>query len=342
VETADELDLDTLTEYDTVGVTAGASTPNWIIQQVVERLEQAETRRPTSWMLAQRALGFLTQTNLYVALGAAALTFANMELLGLAFTPLYLVIAAMYVFAVHTLNRLTESKAGKLNDPIRTEFYQEHRGILLGSALTCALGTIALSMSLGPWPLAVATLMVVMGGLYQIDLVRGERANGLKYRRLKDIPTSKTLFVPLAWAAITLMLPALSAETLLSWWQVGALFCMTFLIVFSRSVLLDIQDIQGDRLVGKETIPIVLGSERTLQILMGSTGILTVLFIAAPLSGWLHPVHVAFLIGVAYLALGKYLITGQRIVRRFLSESLVDGTFFVFGAIALITMLVGH
>jgi 4-hydroxy-3-methylbut-2-enyl diphosphate reductase len=117
---------------------------------------------------------------------------------------------------------------------------------------------------------------------------------------------------------------------------------MTFLIVFSRSVLLDIQDIQGDRLVGKETIPIVLGSERTLQILMGSTGILTVLFIAAPLNGWLHPVHVAFLIGVAYLVLGKYLITGQRIVRRFLSESLVDGTFFVFGAIALITMLVGH
>jgi (E)-4-hydroxy-3-methyl-but-2-enyl pyrophosphate reductase len=342
VETADELDLDKLTEYETVGVTAGASTPNWIIQQVVERLEQAETRRPTSWKLAQRALGFLTQTNLYVALGAAALTFANMELLGLAFTPLYLVIAAMYVFAVHTLNRLTESKAGKLNDPLRTEFYQQHRGILLGSALACALGTIALSLSLGPWPLAVATLMVVMGGLYQIDLIRGERANGLKYRRLKDIPTSKTLFVPLAWAAITLVLPALSAETLLSWWQVGALFCMTFLIVFLRSVLLDIQDIQGDRLVGKETIPIVLGSERTQQILMGTTAILTVLFIAAPLSGWLHPVHVAFLIGVVYLALCKYLITGQRIMRRFLSESLVDGTFFVFGAIALMTMLVSH
>jgi (E)-4-hydroxy-3-methyl-but-2-enyl pyrophosphate reductase len=342
VETADELDLDKLTEYETVGVTAGASTPNWIIQQVVERLEQAQTRRPTGWKLAQRALGFLTQTNLYVALGAAALTFANMELLGLPFTPLYLIIAAMYVFAVHTLNRLAESQAGKLNDPIRTEFYQQHRGILRGSALACALGTLALSLSLGPAPLAVATLMVVMGGLYQIDLVRGARANSLKYRRLKDIPTSKTLFVPLAWAAITLALPALSTETLLSWWQVGALFCMTFLIVFLRSALLDIQDIQGDRLVGKETIPIVLGTERTLQLLMATTAILAVLFIAAPLSGWLSPIHAAFLIGVAYLAVCKYLITGQRIVRRFLSESLVDGTFFVFGAIALMTMLIGR
>lgn len=341
VETADELELDKLTEHETVGVTAGASTPNWIIQQVVERLEQAETRRPTGWKLVQRVLRFLTLTNLYVAAGAAGLTLANMELLGLPFTPLYLLIAALYVFAVHTVNRLAESKAGKLNDPNRTEFYLRHRGILQGSAMACALGAIALSLGLGWGPLAMTTLMVVMGGLYQIDLVRGECASTLKYRRLKDIPTSKTLFVPLAWGVITLVLPALSAATSVSWWQVSALFCMSFLIVFVRSTLLDIRDIQGDRLVGKETIPIVLGTKRTLQLLVGAMAILAMLFVAAPLSGWLSPIHGVFLLGVAYLAVGAYLITHQRIARRFLSESLVDGTFFVFAAIALVTMLVG-
>jgi hypothetical protein len=35
-------------------------------------------------------------------------------------------------------------------------------------------------------------------------------------------------------------------------------------------------------------------------------------------------------------------VTRQRIVRGFLSESLVDGTFLVFGAIALVTMLIGR
>ncbi len=342
VEIADELELDKLAEYETVGVTAGASTPNWIIQEVVERLEQAQSRRPTGWKLAQRLLQFLTLTNLYVALGAAGLTLANIELLGLRLTPVYLLIAAMYVFAVHTLNRLAESEAGKLNDPNRTEFYQQHRGILRAGALACALGAIAMSLSLGWGPLTLTTLMVVMGGLYQIDLVRGERANALKYRRLKDIPTSKTLFVPLAWAAITLVVPALSATTSIPWWQVTALSCMTFLIVFVRSALLDIRDIQGDRLIGKETIPIVLGTERTLQLLVGATAILAMLFAAAPLSGWFSPIHVSFLLGVAYLAVGEYLITRQRITRRSLSESLVDGTFYVFAAIALVIMLVGR
>jgi hypothetical protein len=61
----------------------------------------------------------------------------------------------------------------------------------------------------------------------------------------------------------------------------------------------------------------------------------------APLSGWLSPAHTGFLLGVTYLAAGAYLITHQRITRRFLSESLVDGTFLVFGAIALVTRLVG-
>jgi len=184
--------------------------------------------------------------------------------------------------------------------------------------------------------------MVVMGALYQIDLIQGARANALKYRRLKDIPTSKTLFVPLAWAVITLALPAVSSVAALSWWQIGALFCTTFLIVFLRSALLDIRDIQGDRLVGKETIPIVLGTARTLQLLVASTAILAFLFVAAPISGWLSPIHMGFLMGVAYLAFGEYLITRQRIARRFLSESLVDGTFLVFGVIALVTLLVGR
>jgi len=342
VETAAELDLEKLAEYETVGVTAGASTPNWIIQQVVERLEQAQTRRPTGWKLAQRLLGFLTQTNLFLALGAAALTLANMQLLRLPFTSLHLLIAGMYAFAMHTLNRLNEHETGKLNDPMRTEFYQRHRGILRGSALACALGTVVLSFSLGLVPGVLMLLMVVMGGLYQTDLVSGTRANTLKYRRLKDIPTSKTLFVPLAWAAGTLVLPAVSTQTPLPWWEVGVLACMTFLIVFLRSALLDIRDIQGDRMIGKETIPIVIGTKRTLQLLVGMTGVLALWLAVAPIGGWLLPIHASFLIGVAYLAFCEYLITRQRIIRGFLSESLVDGTFLLFGGIALLTMLVNR
>jgi hypothetical protein len=76
-----------------------------------------------------------------------------------------------------------------------------------------------------------------------------------------------------------------------------------------------------------------------MQLLVGATVILGLLFVVAPLSGWLSPVHTSFLLGVGYLSAVAYLITHQRIARRFVSEALVDGTFLVFGGIALIILL---
>jgi 4-hydroxy-3-methylbut-2-enyl diphosphate reductase len=40
IETQDEIDPDDLKEAHRVGVTAGASTPNWLIDQVVKRLRE--------------------------------------------------------------------------------------------------------------------------------------------------------------------------------------------------------------------------------------------------------------------------------------------------------------
>lgn len=40
VEVADELPIDLLKEYETVGVTAGASTPKWIIDEVIKELKK--------------------------------------------------------------------------------------------------------------------------------------------------------------------------------------------------------------------------------------------------------------------------------------------------------------
>lgn len=40
IETADEINAEDLTGVGRVGVTAGASTPNWLIEQVVERLKE--------------------------------------------------------------------------------------------------------------------------------------------------------------------------------------------------------------------------------------------------------------------------------------------------------------
>jgi len=102
-----------------------------------------------------------------------------------------------------------------------------------------------------------------------------------KYRRLRDIPGSKSVLIALAWGVVTTILPTLSVadgiglSTLLVFvWVTG--------LVFVRTTFFDILDAQGDRIVGQGTIPTLLGETRTLKLLQSIlVGMVFLLFLSA-------------------------------------------------------------
>jgi 4-hydroxy-3-methylbut-2-enyl diphosphate reductase len=74
------------------------------------------------------------------------------------------------------------------------------------------------------------------------------------------------------------------------------IFVWSAALVFVRTAFFDILDMQGDRLVGKETIPILLGEKRSLWLLKG---MLAGLFIGLPVFALLAPVS-AFAVTLAF------------------------------------------
>jgi 4-hydroxy-3-methylbut-2-enyl diphosphate reductase len=64
------------------------------------------------------------------------------------------------------------------------------------------------------------------------------------------------------------------------------IFVWSAALVFVRTAFFDILDMQGDRLVGKETIPILLGEKRSLRLLKG---LLAGLVLGLPLWSALAP-----------------------------------------------------
>ena len=77
IETEEELDPVWLNGIRTVGVTAGASTPNWMIKRVIRKLERM-ARKQTNWRtVSRRLLRILILTNLYAAFGAGCLCLAG-------------------------------------------------------------------------------------------------------------------------------------------------------------------------------------------------------------------------------------------------------------------------
>ena len=261
-----DLNLQELTAARQIGITAGASTPNWVIKKVYRALEALLFRRKQGWRRVlyeiQRAL---LLTNIYVAVGAGALCYACSKLQGIYQTFPYILISMLYVQSMHILNHLTDTRADRFNDPDRAKFYDRHK-ILLAVLAVLSGGTgLIIAYDIGRFPFLALLIMSLLGLSYNLNLLP-EWLAGIKYRKIRNIPGSKTLLIAIAWGMVTAVLPPLSKFGTINWinvlvalWAVG--------IVFVRTAFFDILDMQGDRLVGKETIPLLLGEKRSMRIL---------------------------------------------------------------------------
>jgi 4-hydroxy-3-methylbut-2-enyl diphosphate reductase len=262
----ESIDMNVLASARLIGITAGASTPNWIIKKVYRALEASLVTRKQSWRRIlfglQRAL---LLTNIYVSLGAGCLGYACAKLQGFGQYFPYVLISMLYVQSMHILNHLTGKKADQYNDPDRAEFYRKYKILLTILAMVAGGAGLIIAFSLGIFPFLILLIMSLLGLSYNLRLVP-RRLVGIKYRRIRDIPGSKTFLIAMAWGIVTAALPPLSLPGELHWITVLVILWVAG-IVFVRTAFFDILDMQGDRIVGKETIAILLGEKRSIRLL---------------------------------------------------------------------------
>jgi len=260
-----QIDLGALAHVETIGITAGASTPNWVIRKVYMTLETMVFRRRSGWHKAVHTfLKASLLTNLYVSLGACGLCYAVSRLQGIGRVEPFVLIAFLYVQSMHILNHLTGGQADRYNEPDRARFYQDRRVPLTAIAVASGATGLVVAGLQGALPFAILLVMSLLGLSYRLPLVPA--GLGTRFRRIKDIPGSKTLLIAMAWGTVTAVLPPIAlgrpfgaAEAFAPLWAAG--------LVFVRTAFFDILDMQGDRLVGKETIPTLLGEKRSLRLL---------------------------------------------------------------------------
>ena len=339
IETEEELDLGALAGAETIGITAGASTPNWMIRKICRVLELIPVSRLSGWKLAlfnlQRAL---LLTNIYVALGAGCLCYACTRLLGAPQNFPHVLIAVLYVLSMHIINNLTGKKSDHYNDPVRARFYENYRTLLGMLAILAGGVGLATAYSLGTLPFAVLLAMSVTGLSYNLNLAP-TRIKHIRYRRIKDIPGSKTVLIAVAWGVVTAILPALRYPDVVSGLATAAVFVWSTCMVFVRTAFFDLLDIQGDRIVGKETIPVAFGEKQTRMLLkaMLITGATTLalagVFNTVPWFGYLLALCPLLFLPVAIAHQQGRILPGIRL--EFITESL----FVLTGCFAFVLSL---
>jgi len=264
IETESEIDPDTLASSKKIGITAGASTPNWMIKRVYRTLEDLSYKKAPGLRRHFYAIErSLLLTNIYVSVGAGCLCYASIRLLRITGYSPYVVMAMLYVLSMHIFNNLIGRKADFYNDPDRAAFYKKHQILLSSLAVSAGGAGLLAAYSAGLTSFLVLLSMSIMGLSYNLRIIPEIITNG-RYRSIRDLPGSKTALISAAWGVVTALLPALSSS-----FRPGILVVFTWSVcmVFVRTAFFDILDMQGDRIVGKETIPIIIGEVRTMRLL---------------------------------------------------------------------------
>lgn len=332
------IDLDSLSGARQIGITAGASTPNWVIKKVYRALEALLFKRKQGWRRAlfdvQRAL---LLTNTYVSIGAGALCYACNKLQGIHQTFAFILISMLYVQSMHILNHLTDARADRFNDPDRAVFYDRHKALLAILALLSGGAGLMIAFRIGVFPFMALLIMSLLGLSYNLRVVPRWIAN-VKYRRIRDIPGSKTLLIAIAWGIVTAVLPPLSKFGSINWINVlVALWAGG--MVFVRTAFFDILDMQGDRIVGKETIALLLGEKDSMRILKAILLILTAMLVVSSVLQLTSSLGFALILCPVFIAVIILAYERGRMFPGIRLEFLIETQFFLAGIISLMWVL---
>lgn len=335
VETEDELDPAQMLKFGRIGVTAGASTPTWMIERVRDRIAdiRGKGKRGGLTGLVHSVFETFMVSNLNLCMGGILLAYANATLGGYGLTAGPAALSGLYLFSMYVLNQLNDLQTFKHNEPEKTWFYHRWKGVMGGSAAVVAALGLALAFRLGMAVGLVYVFAMLMGLAYTVKWF--PKTHMIRIHRLKDIPASKDVFTGAGWATATVILPAAAWDGDINMAAGSIAFIFTFTLVYIRSVLSDIRDIRGDRLVGRETIPIMIGVEGAKVFLALVTAGMASLLVSSAASGLVGPFAYVLTASIGYTGMYLWLYHKKVINRGLKFDLVVDGVFHFTGALAL-------
>lgn len=341
IETDAELQGHDFTPYGSVGVTAGASTPEWMINRVVDKLEsfnQEPVSQFNTWL--KHLMGVLVASNIYVGVGAACLTLAASLLLIPHLTRDMLIplmsTAGFFILAMHTVNRYQERSHYSGWGSFSPRTFQQFQQVMLWVAVIALTAALGLAASLGMGQFLALAIFGGLGAIYGMKLIPLSWArHSMGMRSIKDLPASKDLAAALGWTVACAVVPLISVGSS-SAWRAAGVIGFVFLLVFLRSALIGVRDVQGDKIMGMETIFKVVGKRRTKAVLVSVVAALSVLLLGLTWPWQGLPLAACLFVVIPYSCAVSWVYHQRLLPKGAPGEIFVDGQFLLAGAMTLI------
>ncbi|MBD3369404.1 4-hydroxy-3-methylbut-2-enyl diphosphate reductase [Candidatus Fermentibacteria bacterium] len=338
VETYEELNPEDFRGCHRILLTAGASTPGWSIRKVRERLYEIQGSRAR--MGALRTLVRNTVFgSAHIPLVAAAIAFAGSRVLGGSGWLLGGVAAGLTLYVLHVLNSVMETGVCRLTCEKRQEYVAARKRILLGSAFLALGGALASAVAAGVIWVAAVALSLLLFLLYSLPALRGP---GGRPVGLRAIPGARDVLFSTAWAFLLALLPGVLARPVV---PLGAVVCWSialFSLFLGRSLLVDLVDLQGDALMGMDTIPLKLGRNRSRKLLYVSLLAATLSMLVGVVLEVLPICSASFAVAPAWLLAGYRTVRSTPFPSELSARTASDGALLASGLVpGIVCLLLG-
>lgn len=326
IENEDEIPAALLKDKRFIFITAGASTPTWMIEKALARVREltAAVKSPL-----EERLSFLWKliitSGAYTALAAVAMAYVCMKLEGAPVSKKLLLIAGLFVLSLHMAHRAGEKGAAVPDKAKRMLFIRFKSTTRFAAFLSGALAVL-LSAGFGAQVLLPTAFFWGAGMLYPYKPPPG-------FEKFVNFPASKDIMTALGWAFVCACAPGLWHGTIL-YKSTHLAVIFTALLVFIRSVMFGVSHAQSDMMVGKENFYKAAGPKVTYLTLTTMFVFLETVLVLLMNMGWKPGLASALFTGLFYY-LGLMLFFWlSKTPGRVSSATLIDSQFLILAALA--------
>lgn len=209
------------------------------------------------YILFDKFLSFLIKSSIYIAVIGASEAYFPFLLYQISVEYSLLLANFLLTFTIYNLNKLTDIKEDSINLPERAGFINKNKKVITYATIASYVAALSLAFLQNSFAVLIILFPLCMGIVYSIKILSF---------RLKDILGVKNAIIALAWAGTCSFLPiAVSFRAPI---QILLVFYFLFVRCVVNTATFDVRDIEGDRMSGVRTIPVVLGRKKTKNLLL--------------------------------------------------------------------------
>ncbi|MDX1957291.1 MAG: 4-hydroxy-3-methylbut-2-enyl diphosphate reductase [Leptospiraceae bacterium] len=277
IETEAELKKEDLLGVEKVGVTAGASTPQWMIQKVIDKLESfEEANKSLLYKFSKFILNTLVSTNLFTTTAFASIYLGNHIVSKTPVDYNFFWSVISIVFALHSINQFSLEGKFDRRSKLTPKVYEFVRKLISWFSFLLlffgvSFGFYSSSIGSDLKGFGIILFSALCGVLYGWKIIPINWISRFGFSSIRDLPASKDLSVSFGWTLLSCGVPlAYSSGNLSPVWFL--LIPFIFFIVYIRSAILGVRDAQGDRIVGIESSFKALGKNRSKKLVFSLIG----------------------------------------------------------------------